>query len=292
MSVCVALNHKSRYSYGKKVTLGPHIVRLRPAPSCRTPIQKYSLTVQPTTHFLNWQQDPHGNHLARLVIPDKTDELAVEVDLMAVLTEVNPFDFFVDDSALRFPFSYEALLRRDLQPFLYQVETGRRFDRFVEKIYPSQHSTVDALVQLNQRLRQEIEYEIRMEPGVRTPDQTLQLGAGSCRDSAWLLVQILRRLGVASRFVSGYLIQLADDDSRPSAAPRVETDAAELHAWTEAFVPGAGWIGLDGTSGMLASEGHLPLACTPHPQTAAPVSGTVEECAVQFCYEMSMRRYS
>lgn len=286
----VALNHKSIYKYDRLVELAPQLVRLRPAPHCRTPICSYSLRVEPEKHFINWLQDPHSNHLARLVFPEKTQNLHVEIDLVAEMTVVNPFDFFLEPDATEFPFTYEPGLAKDLQPFLDPITPGPELKALLESIDRSECKTIDFLVQINQRLEEMIGYVIRMEPGVQTPEETLKLGRGSCRDSAWLLVQILRHLGMASRFVSGYLIQLKPDVESLDGPSGTDVDFTDLHAWTEVFLPGAGWIGLDPTSGLLAGEGHIPLACTPEPLNAAPISGTVEKCEVEFHHEMSIAR--
>lgn len=286
----VALNHKSIYKYDRLVELAPQLVRLRPAPHCRTPICSYSLRVEPEKHFINWLQDPHSNHLARLVFPEKTRNLEVEIDLVAEMTVVNPFDFFLEPDATEFPFTYEPGLAKDLQPFLDPITPGPELKALLDSIDRSECKTIDFLVQINQRLQEMIGYVIRMEPGVQSPEETLKLGRGSCRDSAWLLVTILRHLGMAARFASGYLIQLKPDVESLDGPSGTDVDFTDLHAWTEVFLPGAGWIGLDPTSGLLAGEGHIPLACTPEPLNAAPISGTVEQCEVEFHHEMSISR--
>ena len=276
MSIRVAIEHRTGYRYDGAVELGPHVVRLRPAPHCRTPILSYSLQVTPKTHFLNWQQDPFGNYLARLVFPERTDEMSVTVDLVADMTVINPFDFFVDDSAQQWPFTYEESLARDLAPYLAVPEPGPTQREWLTSIQPQPSAIIDFLVALNQRVFADVSYSVRMETGVLSPEQTLVAGIGSCRDSAWLLVDTLRRLGLAARFASGYLIQLAPDPyAQPLGGPAGPTrDFTDLHAWAEAYIPGAGWIGLDATSGLLAGEGHIPLACTSHPASAAPITGT------------------
>ena len=290
MSIHVALNHVTEYRYDRRVALSPHVIRLRPAPHCRTPVLSYSLRVEPDLHFINWQQDPFSNYLARLVFPEKTTEFKVTVDLVAQMAVYNPFDFFLEPAAESFPFSYESNLRHDLQPYLAQDSLTPRFRDFVATVNVSEQRTIDFLVALNQRLQHEIRYLIRLEPGVQTPEQTLSLAAGSCRDTGWLLVQILRRLGLAARFVSGYLIQLKPDVKALDGPSGTEHDFTDLHAWCEVYLPGAGWIGLDPTSGLLAGEGHLPVACTPEPTTAAPVSGLVEDCKVEFEHTMRISR--
>jgi uncharacterized protein (DUF2126 family)/transglutaminase-like putative cysteine protease len=290
MTIRVALNHQTHYTYDRLVKLGPQIVRLRPAPHCRTPIHSYSLKVHPHEHFVNWQQDPHANYQARFVFPKPSDSLSVEVDLIAEMTVINPFDFFLDESAGEFPFTYEPWLASDLAPFLVAGESTPRLVDFVASLDRRPRRTVDFLVDLNARLQREIRYEIRMEPGVQTPEQTLEICKGSCRDTAWLLVQVLRRCGLAARFVSGYLIQLTPDVKSLDGPSGTEKDFTDLHAWTEVFLPGAGWVGLDPTSGLFAGEGHIPLACTPEPTTAAPISGGLDPCEVSFEFQMTVQR--
>ena len=294
MSIRVALTHKTRYRFDRPVTLSPHEVRLRPAPHCRTRIHSYSLTIRPTDHFINWQQDPYGNYLARLVFPERATELEVVVDLVADLTVINPFDFFVEPSAEQFPFVYPPQLAKELAPFLEVEPRGPLLGEWLERLKTADlgasNSTTDVLVQLNQRLQQEIEYVVRLEPGIQRCEQTLALRRGSCRDSAWLLVQVLRHLGLAARFVSGYLIQLVADVKPLEGPAGPKQDFTDLHAWAEVYVPGAGWLGLDPTSGLLAGEGHIPLACTAFPSSAAPVTGATERCESRFDFAMSVTR--
>jgi uncharacterized protein (DUF2126 family)/transglutaminase-like putative cysteine protease len=294
VSIKVALHHRTRYVYDRPVSLSPHEVRLRPAAHSRTPIQGYSLKVLPAKHFINWQQDPYGNWIARVVFPDKTRELQIDVDLVAEMTVVNPFDFFVDASAEAWPFRYAPDTARELLPYLETETPGPRLTQWIAKLRTalagSGMSTVQTLVDVNRRVREDIDYRIRMEPGVQTPESTLEQAQGSCRDSAWLLVQILRQLGVASRFVSGYLIQLAPDQKPLDGPAGPERDFTDLHAWCEAYIPGAGWIGLDATSGLLAGEGHIPLACTAMPGSAAPVTGLADFANTNFTFEMKVTR--
>lgn len=290
MSIHVALNHVTHYRYDRPVSLSPHVVRLRPAPHCRTPILSYSLRIEPVDHFINWQQDPFSNYLARLVFPTKTTEFKITVDLVAEMAVYNPFDFFLEPSAEEAPFDYEPELRHDLAPYLAVEAPTPRFKAFLDSLPREKLRTIDFLVQLNQRLQSDIRYLIRMEPGVQTPEETLTNGSGSCRDSGWLMVQTLRHLGLAARFVSGYLIQLKADVKALDGPSGAETDFTDLHAWCEVYLPGAGWIGLDPTSGLFAGEGHIPVACTPEPSSAAPVSGAVDEAEVTFVHTMGVSR--
>ncbi|MCA9238790.1 MAG: transglutaminase family protein, partial [Planctomycetales bacterium] len=290
MSIHVALHHKTSYAYSKRITLGPQVIRLRPAPHCRTPVESYSLRVSGGEHFLNWQQDPFGNYLARCVFNEPAEHLDIEVDLVASLSSINPFDFFLEPAAEKFPFVYDADTHEQLKPYLALPPAGPRLHSLLGTIDRTPRKTIDLLVDLNQRLQQQIDYVVRMEPGVQTADQTLEIGRGSCQDSAWLLCQALRHLGFATRFVSGYLIQLVADQKSLDGPSGPEADFTDLHAWTEVYLPGAGWVGLDPTSGLLAGEGHLPLACTPQPISAAPITGGHEPCDVDFSFEMSVSR--
>ncbi|MEP7351857.1 MAG: transglutaminase family protein [Acidobacteriota bacterium] len=290
MSIRVALHHKTTYNYDRPVTLSPQVVRLRPAPHTRTPVTSYSLKIHPEQHFVNWQQDPQGNFLARLVFPEPTRSFSVEVDLVAEMTVINPFDFFLEPHAEHLPFTYDEDERRELAPFLFVPPAGPKLQAFLDDIRPAGIHIITFLVDLNQRLQKHVSYVIRMEPGVQTSEETLDGARGSCRDSAWLMVEVLRHLGLAARFVSGYLIQLKPDLKSLDGPSGAEEDFTDLHAWTEVYLPGAGWIGLDPTSGLFAGEGHIPLAATPHPQSAAPVSGLVSPSEVEFEHEMSVTR--
>ncbi len=293
MSIHVALHHQTRYRYDRDVGLSPHEIRLRPAPHSRTPILSYSLNVSPAEHFINWQQDVFGNYIARFVFPEKTRELEITVDLVADLTVINPFDFFIESYAEKFPFAYQDDLVRDLTPYLAIDEQGPLLNQWLAEFraaHPGSMATIDFLMAVNQQLQKDIRYLVRMEPGVQTCEQSLQNKSGSCRDSGWLMVQILRHCGLAARFVSGYLIQLTADQKPLDGPVGPERDFTDLHAWAEAYIPGAGWIGLDATSGLLAGEGHIPLACTPSPASAAAVIGGVEPSESTFEFAMNVTR--
>ncbi|HET9648490.1 MAG TPA: transglutaminase family protein, partial [Microlunatus sp.] len=297
MGIKVSVEHRTTYRFDRAVGIGPHVVRLRPAPHTRTPIESYALTVSPAEHFVNWQQDPFGNYLARLVFPKKATELEITVGLVADLGVINPFDFFIEEYAERYPFDYTPALAADLEPYLAPVEDspGAGPDPVLKDwldAIPRRDdlSTVDFLVDLNTRVYSDVAYSVRMEPGVQSPAQTLTRAIGSCRDSAWLLVAALRHFGLAARFVSGYLVQLAADAEALDGPSGPTEDFTDLHAWAEVFIPGAGWVGLDPTSALFAGEGHIPLAATPHPAHAAPIAGHTDPCQVTFEFANVVKR--
>ncbi len=290
MAIRVALNHKTEYRYDRRVLLSPHVIRLKPAPHTRTPIEAYSLRVTPEKHFINWQQDPFGNYLARLVFLEPTRSLSITVDVVAEMTVINPFDFFLEDYAEHVPFEYAPQLCRELLPYLKVREDGPRLREWIAGIDRSRRLTNDFLVDLNRRLSRDIRYTVRLDPGIQSCEETLEKALGSCRDSGWLLVQVLRHLGLAARFVSGYLVQLVPDVKALDGPSGPEHDFTDLHAWAEVYLPGAGWVGLDPTSGLFAGEGHIPLACTPDAESAAPVTGATDPCEAEFSHSNTVVR--
>ncbi len=291
MSIRVALHHQTTYRYDRLVTIYPQLVRLRPAPHCRTPIAAYSLKIRPETHFLNWQQDPHGNWLGRLVFLEQARELSVEVDLVADMTVINPFDFFLETAAEEWPFAYEPWLIEELRPYLAAEAPGPRLAELVASV--SRHSRADGRFSDRAESAAVAARSATSSGSIRACSRAkrrCRWRRGSCRDSAWLLVQILRNLGLAARFVSGYLIQLAADVVPLDGPAGPKTDFCDLHAWTEVYLPGAGWLGLDPTSGLMCGEGHIPLAATPDFAGAAPLTGSVEPCEAAFDFQMSVTR--
>ncbi|MFM6192473.1 DUF2126 domain-containing protein [Planktothrix sp.] len=291
MSIKVSLNHQISYQFERSVILGPHTLGLRPSPHCRTPILSYSLKIFPAHYQLTWLQDHDGNFLARVNFPESTDFLQIEVDLIAQIQPINPFNFFIESYAANYPFEYETRLAQELIPFLEIRESGELLKNWVDINYKKNLYILDFLLELNQKLSQTIEYQVRFEPGIQTCEETLEKKIGSCRDTAWLLVQILRHYGLATRFVSGYLIQLRNDIPPLDGEPGPLQDNADLHAWVEVYLPGAGWLGLDPTSGLITAEGHIPLMCVADPLEARPVQGTFEPCESKLNFAVTVSRY-
>lgn len=277
----IALTHDSIYEFDRAVGLGVHELRLRPMPGA-TQITHYSLSVLPAAHRRYWYQDALGNSVARIVFPDPARRLEFRVHLEAELRPLNPFSFLLEDYAHYFPFDYEDSLRNDLLPYLQTEPHGPLTQELIAELRaaPAPRVTVDTLVSLNRLLYDRVAYVRRNEPGVYRPDQTLAAGSGSCRDSAWLFIHVARHLGLAARFVSGYQIHLQDTDRR----------SAELHAWAEVYLPGAGWIGFDPSIGLLSAENYIPLAASTTVEGAAPVSGRIEACESRSRFEISIER--
>jgi transglutaminase-like putative cysteine protease len=281
MAIRISLFHKIKYQYDRKVSLSPHLFRLKPAAHAHALIENYEFTVQPSTHRVHWQQDLYGNSLARVDFFEPAGEMSAEVRLQAILEAHNPFDFLIDDYALNFPFVYPSPIRNDLLSYLEITDAGPALSLFVNEARALEGDIVSFLVKLNNMVFNRIGYIQRTEEGIRSCEQTLEFGTGACRDSAWVLIQVLRHLGLASRYVSGYLVQFIDDPV---------SGKADLHAWTEVYIPGAGWIGLDTTSGLFAGEGHIPLASAPRPADAATITGTTDICRASITYENTVVR--
>lgn len=291
MPIAANLQHRTRYDYDRPVNLGPHIVRLHPAPHCRTTVTSYALTVNPSSHYIHWQQDPLANRLARLVFTQTCTEFEVTVNLSAVLTDFNPFDFFLDPLANLYPFAYSTADQLALSPYLRVDATDRddtALGTLLRQIDRHPQDTMNFLIAMNQRVHQAVTYQVRHEPGVQTPDQTLRLSSGSCRDSSWLLVTLFRHLGIAARFVSGYLIDVAPPSTATHGSQLSVPSRSELHAWCEVYLPGAGWVGLDPTSGLLSGAGHIPLACALRPEWAAPIEGSADMAEVTFSHRIDV----
>eukprot|EP01036_Dinobryon_divergens_P047505 gene47505-63688_t len=191
MSIHAALHHVTHYKYDRLVQLGPQVVRLRPAPHCRSNVISYSLRVEPAEHFVNWMQDPFANYQARLVFPEKTREFKVTVDLVVEMAVYNPFDFFVEESSDTWPFEYPETLRDDLSIYMRKQPVGPMLADFLASVDRTPRNTVNFVTELNSLVQRSVGYIVRLETGVYEPEETLTKAQGSCRDSGWLLVEAL-----------------------------------------------------------------------------------------------------
>ena len=287
------LQHRSRYEYATPALLGAHTLRLHPAPHTRARVETYRLLVEPSAR-IRWYSDPFGNRLARVdfAADQAITSFEVVVELAVQIEPVNPFDFLLEPIAERTPFAYPAALARELQPFLalddpaYAV--GPEFAALDERL-PREGETVPLLDRLNQAVHESVRYVIREETGVFTPEQSLVEGRASCRDSSLLLSAVLRRRGLATRFVSGYLVQLTDEGMLPDQPKGMARDVVDLHAWCEVYLPGAGWVGLDATSGLFCGESHIPLCCAATPALASPIEGTSDTPASDVAFSMTVQ---
>ncbi|GAB4024645.1 transglutaminase family protein [Spirosoma koreense] len=289
MAIRIQLTHQTRYQYDRAVFLSSQLIRLKPAAHSQVSIESYALTIRPDQHTLHWHQDPFGNYVARVDFSASVESMAIDVAMNLGIETVNPFDFLIDTYAESYPFTYSTSLQKELFLYTELTEPGPYQTQWIGQIkHQPKKNTIDFLIGLNQQVCQAITYRERWQPGVQSAEETLRRAIGSCRDSAWLLVQLLRKLGLAARFVSGYLIQLKETDVPAPLA--VQADSVALHAWAEVYLPGAGWIGLDPTSGMLTAESHIPLACSPNPAGAAPVSGTTGPAETQLSYTSTLTR--
>lgn len=288
------VRHSSRWTYPTPAALGPHLIRLRPASHATVSVADYTLDVAPLG-AVRWQRDPAGNHVGRLTWPTgmSSDALEITVRFDCDVHTVNPFDFLVDAECAVAPFAYPEAWQRDLAAYLDRspawLKGGDALQSLLD-VLPSDGDTVQLLVDLTVGVHRHIAYIVREEPGIWTPADTLARRQGSCRDSAVLLMAVLRARGLASRFVSGYLVELANEAPVLGAISPVSSDRVALHAWVEVYLPGAGWIGVDATSGLLCGEGHIPLACASAPALAAPVEGTSDMTASSVTFTMALER--
>src|SRR3954447_4043233 len=186
MSALISLHHVTRYAYDRPVALGPQLIRMRTEPHGRTRIALYAMQVTPE-HDERWQSDPHGNWVARCTFPDMTREFSVTIDLQAALAPVNPFDFFVEPYATTYPFALPSDLAHELTGYCDPEPAGTRLTAFLKDLPRGPVDTVRFLVELNARVQRMVRYITRLEEGTLSPEETLAAGAGSCRDSAWLL---------------------------------------------------------------------------------------------------------
>jgi len=266
MGIRIALRHRIEQHFSRPVRLSTHWLRLRPAPVTQRAVTAYSLKIDADPHFINWVRDPFENFLARLDLPEAVPRLGLDLELIADLEPQNPFDFLVEPYAANYPFAYDDQLRRELTPYLVQPTPGPRLAAWLAGLEVETGYMVRFLSLLTQQLSTALAIMPAGRPGPVDLETVFARGAGSCWEIAWLATQTLRALGLAARFVSGYRVRL---DTLSSAT---------LHAWTEVYLPGAGWVGLDPAAGLFVDENYLPLAAAPDPLRALPLVGYREAC--------------
>jgi transglutaminase-like putative cysteine protease len=264
------IHHHTCYSYAKVVSLAPHSIYLRPREDTFTRLEAFRIDVSPTG-VKHWVRDACDNLHLRIFFPDPDREITIDLSMTILNAPRNPYDFLLDAHAAFFPFQYTREEYAALQPYLEPVEPdpSGSVNQWARACRTGRETeTVPFLADLNRHVHEGFEYGQRKEPGVQTPGETLEKGSGTCRDFAWLLTETCRRLGLAARFTSGYLYVPGQETAEGALAE------STLHAWTEVYLPGAGWKGFDPANGVACNEYYLPTASAPVPQTASPVQGT------------------
>lgn len=283
MSTRIALTQRYEYRFSRSVQLSTHWLRLRPAPHTAGRISAYSLRVHAETHYLNWLRDPFENHLARLDFPDPTDAVTLEIDLIAELEPVNPFEFLVEPFAASHPFDYPEQLRKELAPYLRRGTSGSKLNQFLKKLKLKSGYITEQIGAINEYVSNALAVTGPGNPGAIDLETVLHQGHGSAWELAWLLTLTLRNVGLAARVTQGYRIFLD---------AKAKTDTVSNHAWSEVFLPGAGWVGLDPCGGLFINEGYIPLASAPEPLRVLPIAGYRECCEETFNETISIRRLS
>lgn len=257
--------HTTRYGFGFPVQLGPHALLLRPREGHDLHIATSALTIAPNASLI-WRRDCYDNVQGIATFDgESVTDLSIMSRLEVELYEFAPLNFLVEEHALHYPFSYTLEEQIALGPFLDPVyHDGQRLEGWLApyRQVPPDTETFAILDGMNRRIHEELGYEVREEAGVMAPSDTLYRGRGSCRDMAALLMDSCRRLGIAARFVSGYV-----------HGPATEAGGASTHAWAEVYLPGAGWKGFDPTNGAVVGPDHIPIAVHHHPEAVPPVAG-------------------
>jgi transglutaminase-like putative cysteine protease len=255
------VKYRAEYRYEGKVSLSPHVVRLFPRDALQASVRSFRFATNPhgSSH---WRHDLFDNVVAQCFYPREEDHLVFELDAEIAVEERNPFGFLLDSRALQWPVEYDAREREFLAPLMRAAQT--ELPAALRPISGSE--TIGALVGMNQWIHSNIAYERRDQGDPHLPAETLRLRRGACRDTAVLLAAALRAQGLAARLVSGYLWESVSDPADRKAE-------GALHAWTEVFLPGAGWVGMDPSNGVLADHHYLATAAGITPDDIAPVKG-------------------
>jgi transglutaminase-like putative cysteine protease len=262
----IRIQHDTHYAFGASVQLGPHRLLIRPRAGHDIRIEESRLEISPSAK-LKWLRDLYGNSVAVATFAEQTPELSIHSEVIIQHFEAEPLDFLVDDKAVTFPFQFDPYERIALIPYqtLCYPSDGEVVASWVENFWrPGQVIETYALLdQINRAIVRDFAYQMREEPGVQRPSQTLARRSGSCRDFATLFIESCRYLGLPARFVSGYL-----------HCPSSVQGHGSTHAWAEVYLPGAGWKGFDNTSGIVVGQDHIATAVSRHPEDAPPVSGS------------------
>lgn len=258
------IKHRTEYLFPTQVTLNQHKLLLRPREGHDVRIETSRLEISPA-YSIKWHRDVFDNSLAVVNFLERSDTLTIDSEVVIQHYEQAPFDFLVEDYAVNYPFRYAAGEEVDLAVFqrLIFFDEQQIINDWLLQFGLYGMETFGLLVKLNQAISSQFRYQMREEPGVQSPARTLALRSGSCRDYATLFMEACRCLGLASRFVSGYL-----------HAAATEAGNATTHAWVEVYLPGTGWKGFDPTSGMVTGSQHIAIAVARDPETVPPVSGS------------------
>ncbi len=259
------ISHVTEYVFQDRVSLLPHRLLLRPRENHNVRIESSVLEILPA-HTVQWKRDVLDNSVAVVSFSEPSDRLRIHSTVVIQHYEDNPFDFLVDDYAFIHPFDYSMEERAELAPFLkavYPADQGV-VQNWLNGLGLQQPMETFALLdRMNHEIAGRFFYQMREEQGVQAPALTLARNSGSCRDFAALFLEACRHLGLASRFVSGYLYAAA-----------TEAGNASTHAWAEVYLPGAGWKGFDPTSGEVTGNRHIGVAVASHPEAVPPVAGS------------------
>lgn len=258
--------HHTYYNFSGMVTLGPHQLRLRPREDHEMRIESSSLKIVPPATLL-WHRDVEGNSVATASFDSPTSQLAIESEVIIQQFNEAPLDFLVANHAIYYPFAYQSDEVILLLPYMAfpDDKTKQQLTEWIAHFWQSGEpiQTYSLLQRLANHIQQTLSYQRREEPGVQTAAQTLAYGTGSCRDFATLFMEAARCLGLASRFVSGYL-----------HAPLATDGLGATHAWAEVYLPGAGWKGFDPTIGEIAGADHIAVAVARLPEAVPPIAGS------------------